>query len=505
MSYLKKATTLVAGIAAAALLSACNAGSTSEPGAGGAGQDAVTVALTGPPTNLDFTTTSGAAIPQALMGNVYEGLVKTNQKGELEPLLARDWEVSDDGKAITFELQPNVKFSNGEDFTGEDVKFSLERVKTDAWTSGMKTKMDVLDKVNVKSDTEVEVVLKRPSNAWLYDMATHVGAMFDESAVDDLANTAVGTGPFVVESWKPNEEISFAARDDYWGDGPKVKTAVLKYFAEATATTNALMSGDVDVVYNLQAPALLKAFEGDDGFEVHNGESTGKLILSMNNRVAPFDDKKVRQAVMYAIDRKGVMDAAWDGNGTLVGSPVAPSDPYYEDHTDKYQYDPDKAKQLLKEAGAEGVNITFTVPTRPYAAAVAEIVVDQLKKVGINAEIKSSEFPAKWLEDVFNKHNYEMSIILAVEQRDLLTMFNNPDYYIGYDNSKIEQLAADADAADEEGYVSGMKKIVDIIVDDAPVDTLFVFPNTVITRAGISGIPLNAVSDGLYLGDIEVS
>lgn len=502
MLKIKKAATAVTAAVATIGLAACNAGSSDSSGSGSNG-GSLTVALTGPPANLDFTTTAGAAIPQALMGNVYESLLKLNQEGELEPLLAKEWKVSEDRKKVTFTLEPDVKFSNGEDFTADDVKFSLERVQSDAWSSGMKHKMDVVDKVTVNSDTEVEVALKRPSNAWLYDMTTHVGAMFDESGVDDLGNTAVGTGPFEVEVWKPNEEISFKARGDYWGDGPKLEKAKLKYFSEATATTNALKSGDVDVVYNLQAPALLKAFENDEGYEVHNGESTGKLILSMNNRLAPFKDKKVRQAVLYAIDRKGLMDAAWHGNGTLVGSPVAPSDPYYEDHTDKYQHDPQKAKELLKEAGAENIDITFTVPTRPYAAAVSEIVVDQLKEVGINAKIKSSEFPAKWLEDVFNNHDYEMSIILAVEQRDLLTMFNDPDYYIGYDNSKIKDLASKADAADEDGYIEGMKEIVDIITDDAPVDTLFVFPNTVITRSGVSGIPMNAVTDGLFLGDAQ--
>ncbi|MBN7793267.1 ABC transporter substrate-binding protein [Microbacterium esteraromaticum] len=503
MSRARTLTLTVSTLAVATLaLTSCTAGSSGGATADPAGTDSITVALTGPPANLDFTTTAGAAIPQALLGNVYEGLVQVNQDGELEPLLAESWSLSDDRTVVTFTLRSGVTFSNGADFTAEDVKFSIDRVKSDAWTSGLKTKMDIVESVNVLSDTEVEVVLSRPSNVWLYDMATRVGAMFDESGVADLANQAIGTGPFTVESWKPNEAIDMAARSDYWGDAPKVSTATLKYFAEATATTNALQSGDVDVIYNMQAPALLSAFEGKPEFQVLNGESTGEIVLSMNNRVAPFDDVRVRQAVMHAIDRQAVMDAAWNGNGTLVGAPVPPSDPYYEDLNGVYPFDPAKAKELLKEAGAEGVSITFTVPTRPYATAISEIVVAQLKDVGIDAKIASAEFPAVWLDEVFTKHDYQMSIILAVEQRDVLTMFNNPDYYIGYDNSKIADAAAAADQADEAGYISGMKEVVRTIVDDAASNTLFLFPNTVVAKAEVTGIPANAVSEGLFLGDI---
>ena len=503
MSRSKKTSLSLAALLAATLaLTSCSAGSGESSGGTESDKTSVTLALTGPPVNLDFTTTAGAAIPQALMANVYQGLVQINQEGALEPLLAESWSVSDDLKTYDFKLHPDVKFSNGADFTAEDVKFSIDRVKSDAWTSSVKNKMNVVDSVKVLSDTEVQIVLKQPSNAWLYDMATRIGAMFDESGVDDLAKTAIGTGPYTVESWKPNESMTLAAREDYWGEAPQIKTATLRYFADVTATTNALQSGDVDIVYNMQAPDLLTTFEGNPDYQILDGTSTGEIILSMNNRVAPFDDVKVRQAVMYAIDRQAVMDAAWNGKGTLVGGPVPPTDPYYEDLTGEYPFDPAKAKSLLKEAGAENTNITFTVPTRPYATAISEIVVAQLKDVGINATIESSEFPAVWLDKVFTKHDFQMSIILAVEPRDVLTIFNDPDYYIGYDNSKIKAEAAAADKADEAGYIEGMQKVVRTIVDDAASDTLFIFPNTVLAKADVTGIPANAVSEGLDLSTI---
>lgn len=497
--YLRLGAVVLAGSFA---LSGCSAGSTGSNNEDSANRTGVRLALTGEPVNLDFTTTAGSAIPQALMSNVYEGLVEIDQDGKIQPLLAESWELSNDNKTYNFKLREGATFSNGEAFTAQDVKFSIERVKSDAWVSSLKKKMDIVDSVKVISDTEVAVTLKKPSNAWLFDMGTLVGAIFDPSGVADLANEAIGTGPYAIQAWNRGQSIEFVTRDEYWGEKPAVETATLRYFADAVATTNALQSGDVDVVYNMQSPQLLSSFESNPKYQVLEGTSNGEIILSMNNKKAPFDDKRVRQAVMYAIDRQAVIDTAWDGYGTKVGGPVPTTDPYYEDLNDVYPYDPAKAKALLKDAGAENLNITFTVPTRPYANAVSEIVVSQLADVGINAKIKSAEFPAVWLDQVFSKKDYQMSVVLAVESRDVLAMFNNPDYYLGYDNSKIKQLAAQADAADPAEYVAGMKKVVRTIVDDAAADTLFIFPNIVVANAEVTGIPANSVTEALDLTNL---
>ncbi|MHA3683709.1 ABC transporter substrate-binding protein [Leucobacter sp. HY1910] len=496
--------TATIAVTAALGLAGCSAGASSSGGSGNSGDTptSATIALTGPPTNLDFTTTAGSAIPQAMMSNVYEGLVQLNDAGEIVPSLATEWTISPDGKTYTFTLQEGVTFSNGDPFTAEDVKFSFDRVKSD-WVSSLKAKMDVVDSVEVVSDTEVKVTLSTPSNAWLFSLATPVGAMFSPDGVDDLANAPIGTGPYTVESWVPNESIVLDTRDDYWGEAPGVESVTLKYFADATATTNALQTGDVDAIVNLQAPELLTAFESDDKFKVIEGTSSGEVSLSMNNQAAPFDDVRVRQAVLYALDKQAIIDTAWNGYGSLVATFATPTDPYYEDLNDVYPYDPEKAKKLLKEAGQENLEISYTVPTRPYAQAVSEIVVSQLKDVGITANIKSAEFPAVWLDEVFTKHDYQMTTVLAVEARDMLTVFNDPNYYIGYDNSKIAPIAKQADAADEAGYVDGMKQVSRQIVEDAASGVLFLFPNIVVAKANLEGLPENAIIEALDLTDLS--
>lgn len=500
------ATLLTAGALA---LTGCSAGSSGES-SNSSGSDTpasptpttVTVALTGTPTNLDFTTTAGSAIPQALMSNVYEGLVELDQSGEIQPLLAKGWDVSEDRKTYTFQLQEGVTFSNGSAFTAENVKFSFERVQND-WVTTLKSKMDIIESIEVISDSEVAVTLSQPSNIFLFNLATPVGAIFTPDGVDDLANTPVGTGPYAVKSWTPNESIVLETREDYWGTAPGVEEVTLKYFADATATTNALQTGDVDAIANLQAPELLAAFEADEAFTVLEGTSSGEVSLSINNQAEPFDDVRVRQAVHYALDKQAIIDTAWNGYGTPIATYAVPTDPYYEDLNDVYPYNPEKAKELLAEAGHESLDITFDVPTRPYAQAVSEIVVSQLRDVGINATIRSSEFPAVWLDQVFTNHDYQMTVILAVEARDILTVFNNPDYYIGYDNSVIAPLAEAADQADEAGYIDGMKQVARKIVDDAATPILFLFPNINVIDADLKGMPENAIIEALDLTNLS--
>ncbi|MCF2571329.1 ABC transporter substrate-binding protein [Brevibacterium sp. UCMA 11754] len=489
---------MAAVVASSLFLAGCSAGA-SDSGEQ-AKKDSMTIAFTAEPVNLDFTSTSGIAIPEALMENVYESLVRVDGEGEIQPGLAEDWDVSEDRKTYTFHLQKGVKFSNGADLTSEDVKFSYERVQND-WKNALKSKMDVVDSIATPDDLTVKISLKKPSNTWLFNMTSLVGAVFDAEGTDDLANEAIGTGPFAIEKFSRGQSIDFAARDDYWGEKPAVSKVQFKYFKDAVSASNALKSGEIDVVSNLQAPELAGEFQSSD-YQIISGTTNGEVVLSMNNAKGIFKDKKAREAVMHAIDRKAVLDTAWAGYGELIGSMVPPTDPYYEDLTKVWDYDPAKAKDLVREAGIEGETFAFTVPNLPYAKAISEIVSAQLAEVGLKADIETQEFPAVWLDKTFTEHKFDMSVINHAEPRDILTVFSN-DYYIGYDDSKTKKIAEKADTGTEEEYVSGMKEIAKTITEDAASDFLFLFPNLVIAKSDVAGIPANRVSDSFRIADLS--
>lgn len=500
--------TSVTALAAAAVLlgaSACSAGSSSdESGQGSGTRDSATLAFTAEPANLDFTTTDGAAIPQVLMDNVYEGLVRLDQQGEVVPALAKSWTVSDDRRTYEFTLQPDVTFSNGEDFTAEDVKFSIERVQSKAWTISLKSYMDPVEKVEVVSPEKVRVVLSEPSNGWLFNMTTRVGAMFDPSGVSDLANKPVGTGPYTMAEWNRGDSIVLQRRDDYWGDEPALKTVTFKYFKDATSASNALLSNGADLIANYQALDALSQFEGDDRFEISEGTTNGEVVLAMNNASGPLADERLRKAVMYAVDRKALLDSTANGKGELIGSMVPPTDPWYEDLTGAYPHDPQKARQLVQQAGGGPVKLRLRVANLPYAVAAAQVVKSDLQDVGINAVIQPLEFPAAWLQQVFTDHDYDMSIIQHVEPRDIVT-FADPDYYWGYDNPKVQRLVEQADSGTPQQQVQDMKEVARTITEDAAADWLYLYPNVHVFDAGLTGVPRNQVSESFDVTDLAWS
>ncbi len=465
------------------------------------GQDALTIGLVAEPASLDFTTTDGAAIPQALLYNVYETLVKVDQDGELAGALASDWEVSEDGLTYTFTLVEDAVFGNGEEFTADDVVFSIERVQSEAWTISLKSQMDVVESVEATDEHEVTVTLSEPSNSWLYSMTTRVGAMFDEEGVDDLAASPIGTGPYTFGEWARGTSITLERNADYWGEEPFFDQVTLQYFQDPTALNNAMLTGSINVIGTVQAPESLAEFEGED-YQIIEGTTNGEVVLSFNNGAEPFDDLLVRQAARHAIDHQALMDTCWAGRGTLIGSMVPPTDPWYEDRTGDYPYDLEGAQALLDEAGAEGVEVRLRVPTLPYAVACGTVVESMLEEAGFEVTIDQLEFPATWLEDVFTNADYEMSIIAHVEPRDVRAVFGNPDYYTKYGTNELAELLDEADAGTEEEQIAAMQDAAELLSQDAAADFLFLLPNLIVAEPGITGLPENAITESFDLSQL---
>lgn len=470
------------------------------PKGGSATADTLSIGMIAEPASLDFSTNEGAAIPQAMLLNVYEPLVRVGQDGRVTGHLAQRWDVSGDLKTYTFTLHKDVKFSSGAPFTADDVVFSIDRVKT-AWKLKIARKMDVVDTVEKRDDHTVVVRLKQPSNNWLFDMTTRVGAMFSRTGVAELATKPVGTGPYTFDSWRRGDSIKLVANTGYWGTAPKSKTVLLKYFKDSTALNNALLTGGIDVVSTVQAPESLPQFTRDSRFDLIEGTTSGEVVLSFNNSKAPLNDVRVRRAIRYAIDHKALLQAAWAGRGQLIGSMVPPTDPWYEDLTAQYPHDPQKARQLLAEAGTPNPVLRLRIPGLPYAVAAGQVVKSQLAQVGITAELDQLEFPARWLDEVYTKADYDMSIIAHAEPRDLAT-FADHSYYFKYRNPAFDALLAQADAGSPDEQVARTKQAARLLSEDAAADWLFLLPNLMVAVKGVTGLPTNIVSEGFDLGAV---
>ncbi|MFC9501419.1 ABC transporter substrate-binding protein [Streptomyces sp. NPDC056982] len=480
------------------LLTACSAGSLAAGGSAGDPETTLSVGLTAEPANLDFTKTEGAAIPQALLYNVYENLVKLDQSGKIRPALATSWKLSEDRRTYTFHLVKDATFSNGARFTAEDAKFSIERVASD-WTVAQKSQMSVVDTVRAVAPDELKVTLKTPSNDWLYRMTTRVGAMFSRTGVKKLATEPVGTGPYVVKRWNRGDSITLARRADYRGRAPHFKTVALKYFKDPTALNNALLTNTINVIGAMQSPDSLYRFENNPKYKVIEGSTNGEVVLSLNNGSGPLRNPKARQAVRYAIDHKALLDTCWAGRGKLIGSMVPSTDPWYQDLTGLYPYDRDKARKLLKESGEADRTLRLRIPTLPYATACGTVVKSQLEQAGFKVKLDQLEFPAAWLTTVFKNADYDMSIISHAEPRDIQAVFGSKTYYTRYNNPAFRALLKKADEGTQEQQVASMRAAARLLSKDAAADWLFLLPNLMVADADITGLPKNSISESLDL------
>ena len=453
--------------------------------------------------SLDPTTDSNAAVAQALLYNVYETLVKLDGDGNIRPLLASEWTVSNDGLTYDFKLQADARFAGGDPVTPDAVIASFQRILDDpAVTPVNKSQMSVVSSMSAEADNTVQVILKQPSNSWLYDMTGSAGIIIDPAKVDDLANTPAGSGPYTLKQWNQGDSVVLQPNQSYWGTPPRFGEVTFRYFADPNAMNAAMLSGDLDIISNMAAPQALSQFSDTSKYQIIKGVTNGEIVLGFNNAKAPFTDLRVRQAICYAIDRQALMDSVWAGEGMLIGSMVPPTDPWYEDLSGTYPFNPDKAKQLLADAGfADGLTLNLQVPSLPYATGAAQFITSQLKDVGITVQVSELDFPARWIQQVMVQGDYDMTIVAHVEPRDIVK-WADPTYYWHYDNPDFQTLIASADTASPDDEVKLMKQAAQMLATDVPGDFLWLLPSLIVATPDLTGIPANAISLSFDLTNI---
>ncbi|TFB17688.1 ABC transporter substrate-binding protein [Microbacterium sp. 3H14] len=494
---------LIAALAATAvILSAC-AGSpepTVTTGTGTPDPDATLhVGLVLEPTNLDIRHTSGAALEQILIDNIYEGLVSRTQENEIEGRLASDYTVSDDGLTYTFTLNEGIQFHDGTALTSADVVSSYETVRTDATVQG-NAEFAKVSSITAPDATTVEIVLTEPDQNFLFTLTGPAGLVFKTGDTTDLKSAENGTGPFALTRWNKGSTITFARNDDYWGEKAGVAQVEFQYIPDFTAGVNAALAGDVDVLTAVD-PNLAPQLEDSGEFALTKGRTTDKATLAFNNQKAPLDDVRVREALRLAIDHDALVEAV--GAGTTLYGPIPELDPGYEDLSDVISYDPEKAKSLLAEAGQEDLELTLTIPAF-YGTTVPKVLISDFKKVGVSLEVNSVEFPT-WLEDVYTNHDYDLSFVLHVEPRDFGN-FADPDYYFGYDNTEVQRLYAEALAeVDPDKSAELLAQAARIVSEDHAADWLYNGETITAVSPIVAGFPEDSINSRIDLAGVTVS
>jgi peptide/nickel transport system substrate-binding protein len=480
-------------VAASLALAGCAAGG---PSSGSSGS-AIEIGSLYEPQNLSNVAGGGQGVTEAFNGNVYEGLFRLTDDGAVEPLLAESDTVSEDGLTYTFTLRDGVTFHSGADLTSADVKSSIEAVLADDSQSARKSSFSDIVSIETPDDATVVVTLGARSISFVYNLSYVwiVGPDASETAED-------GTGPYTLGDWKRGSSLSLESFDGYWGDAPKSDEVVFDYFTDATALSNALLTGQVDIVTSVQSPDTLAQFTDNADFAVSDGQSTTKELLAFNDRVAPFDNVDIRKAVYSAIDTKKLLNSIWGDYGTLVGSMVPPSDPWYEDLTDVNPYDPALAKQLLASGGQpDGFEFTLDTPTYDPHPAVAEFVKSELAKVGITVTINPISAD-EWYSKVYKAQDFTATLQEHVNDRDVV-WYGNPDFYWGYDNPQVTAWVAEAEAsATTDEQTAKLKQVNEQIAADAASVWLYLYPQIVVASSDVSGYPVNGLNSQFFVYDI---
>jgi peptide/nickel transport system substrate-binding protein len=442
-----------------------------------------------------------------VMTSITEPLLLMNSEGELQPNLAEEWELTEP-TTMVIKLRSGVKFHDGSAMTADDVAFSLNRHRDPDVGSYLATFHDRVKNVEASGPLDVTVTFTRPDAHFPYALATMAAAVASKAFIEQNGNKVgtpgvgiVGTGPYTFTSWTKGQEIVIDRFDDYWNTDRalKVKQFVAKILLDEATVVQALQTGEIDGIWgnNISGKGA-KAAQSFDTVTVYRGPSYGIHYLAMNTQKPPFDDPRVRQAVSMAIDKQGLLESTWGGLGEAgMKSPATPAMWTFEEETFQEAYDalpsfdldPDGARALVTEAGAEGAQGEI-LTSLPYDAEQAIAIQAAAEEIGLNLSPKKLEYTEKIAEEFSGKPTRTYSSTATQWASDipdpagqLFVLFHSKNVVTNntaYHNSQVDDLLdRQRDSTDPAERARLLTEAQAIIVEDQPL-AVFYSPDTIL-------------------------
>lgn len=372
----------------------------------------VSLALSGNPSTLDPHATTETLTFQ-VSRSIYDTLLEPDEQGNLRPALASSWEVSADSLAVTFELRTDAAFHDGSRFDAHDVAASIERLQSADFASPSAREFAVIEELVLIDDFTIRFNLSEPSAPLLYTLASGWAAILPSEAIEsghNFADDPIGTGPFTFSNWVPDEHISLNRNDGYWTAGVELEEVLFRIIPEPSIQVQSIISEQVNILYIINDEDL-PILEAANDVTVEILDSSLVLVMAINTSREPLSNLTMRQALSQAIDKQTALDVAY-GGGTVVGSFNDVGNPFYEDFSGLYPYDPDRARELAAEAGYSPDRVFDLVLPQNFAPHVqaGELYQEMFRKVGIQAQIRLVDWPT-WISDVFGNANYDLTVI----------------------------------------------------------------------------------------------
>ena len=342
-----------------------------------------------------------------ILVNVYDGLVRfADGSLEVEPSLAESWEISEDGLTYTFRLREGVTFHDGTPFDAEAVKFNFDRMLDeehpfhDTGPFPLAFFFSAVEEVTAVDDTTVEFKLNEPFAPFLSNLAYPTGLMVSPAAVEasgkDFGRNPVGTGAYKFGEWQGNQRVVVTRNEDYWDGAPAPEAIVFRPITDANTRVAEMLSGGLDIMVEVP-PDSIGQFRDAPDFQVYEQAGPHVWFLILNMKEGPFTEKAVRQAANYAIDKESLVTNVLQGTAEVAAGPIPPAFAWaYNEEVEPYPYDPDKARELLAEAGYDGEEITFYVTEGGSGmldpVAMGTAIQADLAAVGMNVKIETYEW-----------------------------------------------------------------------------------------------------------------
>ncbi|HEX2525568.1 MAG TPA: ABC transporter substrate-binding protein [Geminicoccus sp.] len=490
--------------------------------------DVLVVGQIAEPASLD-PAVSTATNDFRIVINLYEGLVRYKPGTlEVEPALAESWTISEDGRTYEFKLRQGVTFHDGTPFDAEAVKFNFERLLDENHPAAgtgpfpLSFFFSSVEKVEAIDPQTVRFSLTEPYAPFLSNLAYPTGLLVSPKAVTErgteFGRQPVGTGPFRFVEWQGNRQVTIEKNPDYWGDPAKLQAVIFRPITDANTRAAEMLSGGIDVMVEVPPDALAQ-FQGTEDFKVYEQAGPHLWFLILNTKEGPLKDKRVRQAVNYAIDKQSIADNILQGTAEPAKGPIAPAFAWaYDPSLQGYPYDPEKAKALLKEAGAEGASLTFYVAEGGSGmldpVAMGTVIQSNLADVGLDVKIETYEW------NTFLA-NVNPGLAGKADMAEMAWMTNDPDtlpyltlrtdalpenggFNSGYySNPELDKVLDEARRSTDQAKRGDLyRQAQKIIVDDAPWAFVAHWKQNAVTTGAVQGFALQP-SFFLLLDDVS--
>lgn len=424
--------------------------------------------------------------------------------GEIVPWLAESWEFEDEGRALIFTIRDGVTAHDGSAITAEDVAWSIDRFRE---ISIGRSTLAVVTSVTALDDRRVEVRTEEPFAPLLSSFTYTLIGVYSKDAYDEIGDddqfslAPVGPGPYRFVEWIPGQRLVMEAFDDYWAGTPSIRFIEYRTILDEASRIAALEAGEIDVIHAF-SPLEAERLAGNPDIEVINPRSAGFIRLNMNTQRAPFDDVRVRHAIAHAIDREEIAQGVFLGTAPVAHSLVPSEALGYTPEFDVYDYDPERARELLEEAGVPNLSFELAYGSGRYLLddEVVTVVQAQLARIGVTVTIRAMEWAqfSQYIRQPIDEADTQMSLtwwrtvnadpdsaIGVFTEAEIPPAGNNPTYYVSEEFERLYEIQQTE--PDPQRRLQAIVDLQRVLMEDLPSIPLYNQPQLWATRADVVG------------------